>query len=747
MGRKAIIFCISLIAVLLAGVAVAVSFLYSGVEQKESVAEIPDNSRFGIWHAVPSDAVIVADFASGALMSESLGDDSVLGAIAGNHASFGKFLERVSALGPDWGRTVVSFHYNGSLVPLMIADAGRSGAEQSDGIRKIIAAADSAGVYSEYIDCGPVAAKGTWLEKRSLLLVSSSDVLLQSSRRHVGRGVSVLSLDGFAEAAGKAEGNFTVLFSHAGADKIFADAFGRPYRRYAGFFKKLSDWTAFSIDKSETGLKMLGEPVCGRGQDRFLNVLGRSGGASHARIAETVPSYTVFAASLPADNISGYISAYSAYCDAGSGNAGYEARHKELKAAAGIAPKEWAESLDIKEAGIACFHVGRKMETVLLLRPGNGDSEIISGALGTASLKDYVPASHPYPYAGFAASLFGGLFALPDESRFTYINGWIIAGSDAAVQEYVSGRALENPLRTYLADAGAYALENLKGMSFFSYFSLTEDTGILDGIFTPSVAAALKKSVSETALASVFVAVDKSGSIVGEEVKVREFKSRAPVFERDTVITVPKGPYEVKNSATGRMNTFYQQDNMYLCLNDDKGKGLWGVKFSTPLCGRAGTVDYFANGKLQILFASGSKLYLIDRLGRFVKPFPVSLGREILIGPDIYDFNGTRKYNVMVLHKDNVIDMYNLQGRKPSGWLGITAKEKIMNLPEAVKAGGRTWWVVRTSIQTLIFPFLGGKPVTVFEGDRMIRPDSRVTPVKNGVEVTHYDGRKTTIEL
>ena len=64
-----------------------------------------------------------------------------------------------------------------------------------------------------------------------------------------------------------------------------------------------------------------------------------------------------------------------------------------------------------------------------------------------------------------------------------------------------------------------------------------------------------------------------------------------------------------------------------------------------------------------------------------------------------------------------------------------------------MKIDGSTWWVVRTSIQTLIFPFYGGDPVTVFEGDRMIRPDSDVVPVKGGVEVTRYDGRKVTIEI
>jgi hypothetical protein len=196
------------------------------------------------------------------------------------------------------------------------------------------------------------------------------------------------------------------------------------------------------------------------------------------------------------------------------------------------------------------------------------------------------------------------------------------------------------------------------------------------------------------------------------------------------------------------MNTFYQNQHGSLCLQEEEGKGLWGVPFKGKLCGTAHNVDYYANGKLQIIFGSGSSIYIIDRLGRFVGGFPVDLGKEILIGPDVYDFNGTRAYNIMVLHKDNTIEMYNLKGRKPSSWKTITAPETIKGLPEQVVVGGNTFWVVRTSVQTLIYPFGGGNAVTVFKGDQMIRPDSEVRVVDGtSVSVDCYDGKSRTLKL
>ena len=166
------------------------------------------------------------------------------------------------------------------------------------------------------------------------------------------------------------------------------------------------------------------------------------------------------------------------------------------------------------------------------------------------------------------------------------------------------------------------------------------------------------------------------------------------------------------------------------------------------MCGAAGNVDYYANGKLQIIFGAGSDIYIIDRLGRFVPGFPVSLGKEILLGPDVYDFNGSRAYNIMVLHKDNTIEMYNLKGQQPAGWKTIGAAETIKGLPERIDVGGNTFWVVRTSIRTLIFPFLGGDPLTTFEGQKMILPSSAVRVVdEKSVEVECYDGHLRTVTL
>ena len=197
------------------------------------------------------------------------------------------------------------------------------------------------------------------------------------------------------------------------------------------------------------------------------------------------------------------------------------------------------------------------------------------------------------------------------------------------------------------------------------------------------------------------------------------------------------------------INTFYQNKQMSICLRDENGKDLWGVPFDKPICGAAGNVDVFQNGKLQIVFGAGSRLYVIDRLGRYVKGYPVDLGKEILIGPQVYDFSGSGQYSLMVLHGDNTLEMYTLKGKKVSSWKTVAPQgQTIKCLPELLEAGEGRYWIVRTSLQTLIYPSDGGQPLTDFTGDKMAMPDSEIILTEDmNVQLMCYDGKVRTIKL
>jgi hypothetical protein len=687
---------------MLLGIGIAVAFLYAGTGNsgKDNKVKVADSGRALTLRAVPSDAVLVAAYAEA---------------------------EPFPAM--DGSQMVMSLHhYSGKLHRLYAIAAGKN-AESADA-----AAADA-------------QARGYYVaQEHGLLLISDSETLLKSSQRHIAKGGSIMDAAGFGEAFKAVDGENMLYIPNNHFSKLLPVLMPRPYSSYAGFLERLADWCVFDVTETEEQTSLTGTILHGSDASDFMRVL-ESAKPGVSELSGMIPSYTIYAATMPMKDIQAYVDAYQSYLDSRQKLQIYLSEQKNLSMSQ--SPLEMLKRWNVREVAVASFKVGSGVETVNLMKVGSPELSTLFLGTEVTSLKGYAPAVHQWGYPSLLSTVFGDFFARKDESCFTYIDSWVITGSSAAVEEYASGRALEYKLKQRMANAGQSDLLADNPSAFVSYFSFTEDKVGNSSIFKKKFLSDLQEEAgAEYCPVVLSVAGGKKNAIVSIDMhRLSMKKTKAPAFERDTVVVIPKGPFEVKNSGTGKMNKFYQNSHNSLCLSQD-GKDLWGVTFDKPICGRAGTVDYFANGKLQILFCAGEKLYLIDRLGRYVTGFPLSLGKEVVLGPDIYDFNGTRKYNVMVLHKGNTIDMYNLKGQKPAAWLGITAPETIKNLPERIMVGGNTFWVVRTSIQTLIFPFYGGDPLTAFTGNQMIRPDSEIRAVDaSTVEFTCYDGKVRTAKL
>ncbi len=729
MSRKSLIICLAALAVMILGIAVAVAFLYSGTDggmfRKSKV--VPDEGRYLLLPAVPADAVFVACFSDSDAASYALPDD----------------FPHVPS------RLAVSLHYNGDLQALYVFDAGRASAGPSEVSARLADYAAAAGMSCEFVDGSDAADGSRDVSRRSLVLMSKSENLVKSSRRHLEKSISIMDAAGFYEASSAVPGENVMFFSNAHARSLMAGMFSGRLAGSHPFITSFSTWTVAEVMKAdEAGLNMNICPVFDGNASEYMNVLANSGQGT-SEISQILPAYTVSALSLPMNESELYIAEYQRYMDSKQSLHSFRNNQKRLETRAGISPDEFFRRLDVKEVGKASFILGGRLEEVNLMRIGREDTIVFVGTK-IESFKDYTPSVHSWPYESFISSVFGKYFKLEKESCFTYIDGWIISGNEDAVQHYADGKALAYRLVEYMEDAGQKDMLSADAVMTI-YHSFTEDPDRSAAMFSRKFAGILEPFHSGCDYCPVVMTMTRGKNAMKMNVRMPKLtlsKTKAPEFVRDTTVTVPAGPFRVKNSGTGRMNLFGQNRHGALCLTEEDGKGIWGVPFKGKMTGTAYNVDHFANGKLQIIFGSGSSIYLIDRLGRFVSGFPVDLGREILLGPDIYDFNNKKAYNIMVLHTDNTIEMYNLKGRRPSSWTTIKAPETVKALPERIKVGGSTFWVVRTAIQTLIYPFGGGQALTTFEGDQMIRPDSGIEILDGtSVSVECYDGKTRTVRL
>ena len=721
MNRKTLTILIATAVILIGGIVFAVVELYSGTERGP---EPEIDSRFlennSLIKAVPSDAAIVLCFKNFGHACELLGDTlAVFGELASN-----KFDRIAAARNGELRRVpaIMSVHYSKDIPPLLIIEAKKAIADSTAELKNLLAVADSSGLLTRI--------------NGDLILISSSETIINSSVRHLEEGHSILETKGFKEIAssGMETGDDVIFFSNAYADNILGAFLSKRHRKANAFVKDISEWTAFRVTRhSETGAGMRGTLLYSNDPYYYLNVLSHAGSSS-VEIADAVPGNVDFIVDIPIGNITAYIKAYRNHLDSRSRLDKYESILQSQKKEHGKNAEEWAQSLDIKEIAAVNLHFGGKLRKILLLRPGARLSEEKASAVN---------------HAGFARTIFGELFTGEDESAGKLVGKWLVIGSEDCVAGYSETDFLKETLSVRLKSEGLDRIPQ-KNCDAWIYHSLSEDPNQLDANFTPMMAKGIRSILRGAAYVPVVLSVVSDGGSMALDLNLDRIEvSKGTVAlsaARDTTVSVPQGPFKVLNCATGKINTLYQNSHLSICLRDENGKDVWGVPFKSKIRGYVQEVDYYNNGKIQYLFAAGSQMFLIDRLGRFVSGFPSETGKKIAAGPAVYDFTGAKGYTAMLLHTDNTVGYYDLHGKQVPSWKGITAGETIKSLPELLEGNGIRYWVVRTSAQTMIFPFTGGEPLVKGEGNRMIRPDSKIEITDKGFSAVCYDGKERTFK-
>ena len=702
MGKRSTWIAIAAAALLIAGIAFAISRLYGTGGQNAAGAKVGE--QWSVLRAVPSDAVAVMVFDGSKAAQKVIADSTGIlkTIIAPDSPALMDYLNAVSK-----HSTAVSLLTSGSLVPLVITLTNKA---DSASVAQMAQAAEKAGLKSQV--------------KENFLIASRSETFVGSSARHIQEGSSILDVKNLDQLTAWVKGPAVMFVNHSHAGKLLQVYSTPEFRKQSAFVKDLTGWSAWSVaELTKDSIVLDGTTLPGDAAASWLAAF-QGTPAQTAEFPEVLPYFAGTAVSVPVTEE--YIQKRRAFED---GRGKLPRFDKALKDRAGreLTPADWFNSLQAREMVLVSFQAENVVRQVLLLR----------------SAKDLkLGKEAPNPYRGSIGLLFGDCFSIADTLCTSLNSRWSIFGDLPSLQAFDKG---DYTLKERLSDASVSTPQG-----FTVYASITDAPDAVTSVLS----GALGKAVKEWAIGSGYAPAITTLDLSGERptFKVALYKralrgSKVQVMERDTTVVIPTGLFPVKNFSTGQTNYLYQNSHLSICLNDENGQGVWGVPFKEPICGRVQNIDYFANGKIQFLFAAGTKLYAIDRLGHWVSGFPAELGKPVLLGPDVYDFTGAKGYTVMVLHKDNTLERYNIHGNKPDGWKGIKAPETVKNLPDLLIVGDMSYWVVHTSVRTLIYPFTGGEPIVSGEGAKMIKPDAAIEITSRGIKAECYDGKVRDFKL
>ncbi len=149
-------------------------------------------------------------------------------------------------------------------------------------------------------------------------------------------------------------------------------------------------------------------------------------------------------------------------------------------------------------------------------------------------------------------------------------------------------------------------------------------------------------------------------------------------------------PYLVKNHNNGKWETLVQDESNILYLISNEGIVLWGDSLDSKITTDIYQIDFYKNKKLQFLFGTSDKIYLIDRNGDLVEDYPIVMKKGVKISSlNVIDYDNTKDYRILVSEQSGDIFLFDKSKENLDGWTprNLSGELAIPGLHIRVKGG------------------------------------------------------------
>lgn len=172
-------------------------------------------------------------------------------------------------------------------------------------------------------------------------------------------------------------------------------------------------------------------------------------------------------------------------------------------------------------------------------------------------------------------------------------------------------------------------------------------------------------------------------------------------------------PVPVVNHVTGERELFVQDEQNTIYLINDAGRVLWKVPADGRINSEVYQVDLFKNGKLQYLFSTPTRMYLIDRNGNAAGRFPLTFRSRCEQGISVCDYDNNKNYRIFAPCADREIYLYGLDGNLVKGWKPEKADKPIVSKVQHFRVDGKDYLVFADHYRLYILDRKGNERVRV----------------------------------
>lgn len=581
-----------------------------------------------------------------------------------------------------------------------------------------------------------------------LMLVSSSMIYLENSVRQLDESGSITESKGFDQVF-KTKGenvDANIYFNLKKCHKQFASFFDKDIKSHISNYSHFGNWIELDLSFRDHLILLNGFTYSNKEENNYLNVFMKQD-AVKMEMESVLPANSGFVAILGINDPNQHKIAYRKFLEGNDGIATYKSGLKSLKIKTGTDFENLFYTIIHKEIALVYLdnQVDKQFSIIRTKSSSAAKDKLVKMLSGYAektkrSLSYYSTSLKldgatkfdvfrmPDDYV--CEKIFGEMFKSAPTNYVTIFDNYLIFGkTKAQLSEFIHASFLRKTLdKDPVYDESKEYLSSKA--NFFFYTSMPRSNKVISSFFNDDFRADL---IEQRECLNKFQAIGLQMNANEDLIYNNIFVKHNPVLElapqtvwesRLDTAFVHK-PFLVKNHYTQEKEILVQDlSNQLYLINPASGRILWKRPLSSPIVGEVHQVDVFRNNKLQYVFVSEDKLYLIDRNGKDVGKYPVLLRSEAVRGLSVFDYNKNKSYRFFVPGKDQKVYAYSKDGKLLDGWKFEKAENPIISEIQHFRVGGKDYIVFADEYRVY---FLNRK------GQVRLKPKKQVAKSKHNI--------------
>jgi hypothetical protein len=360
------------------------------------------------------------------------------------------------------------------------------------------------------------------------------------------------------------------------------------------------------------------------------------------------------------------------------------------------------------------------------------------------------------PYKGFSEAIIPGFIKDFDDSYFAFYDNFLITGNSYIT---VSRLLYDNLLNKTLANDLIYrdfesTLPTVAG--YFFYCVPSRITDYLNNFLSDGIINSLlsNKAALEKIQAAGYQFTSSNNMIYNSiSIRFQEEAREESTTEWETLLDTVAAvkPFFFTNHITGAREIFIQDMKNNAYLINAAGRVLWKVPLREKISGTIFMIDYYRNGKYQLLFSGRNYLHLLDRNGNYVERYPVKLRSPATNSLSLFDYDNNLNYRLLIAGEDRLVYAYDKSGSVVKGWNTFKTTGPVNSEISWCRVSGKDYLIVSDNSSVYLLDRTGNirlrlkEPVTKAAGSSLrlssgSNPSLVCTSPEGTIQHIYFDG-------